>query len=264
MNDMTFWDHLDALRIHLFRCGLVLLMFFCILFVYMPDIFDTVVMGPCFGDFPTYQWMCHMSPSFCDEQFQLEVVNIQLTSPFLIHLKISLLFALTLVLPYVLFELWKFISPALYRSEKVAAIKAFILSTVLFYLGMLLGYLIIFPITLRFLAGYQLSGLIGNQLSFDSYIQTFIWLNLMLGLAFELPVLSILLSKMGLLNKKLLQKYRKHAIVLLVVVSAIVTPTGDPFTLALVSVPLIMLYELSVVLIGKRNYASNSQINDIK
>lgn len=249
MADMTFWDHLDALRKHLFRCGLVLLVLFGIFFAMMPDIFDTVVMGPCFGDFPTYRWMCRMSPAFCDQDFQLAVVNIQLTSPFMVHIKMSLLFALTLGLPYLLFEVWRFIAPALYQSEKSAAIKAFLLSTLLFYLGILLGYFIIFPITLRFLAGYQLSSLIGNQLSFDSYIQTFTWLNFMLGLAFELPVLSVILSKMGLLNKQLLRKYRRHAIVVLVIVSAIVTPTGDPFTLALVSVPLILLYEFSIALI---------------
>jgi len=257
VTEMTFWDHLDELRKVIFRCLGAILIAGIALFTVMPDIFDKVILGPCFGSFPVYQWLATLSQyfsipsSFCDPSFKIKLINIQLTSQFLIHFKISFLLATILIFPYILFEIWHFISPALYLKEKKGFLFAFILGTLLFYIGISISYLFIFPISLRFLAGYQVSQFVVNQLSLDSYISTFTSLNLIMGLVFELPMLAFILSKLGLIKRSFFKRWRRHAIVLLVFLAAVITPTGDPFTLSLVAVPLYLLYELSGLLVKK-------------
>jgi sec-independent protein translocase protein TatC len=148
-----------------------------------------------------------------------------------------------------LFEIWRFISPALYEKEKNSISYSFILGAVLFYAGILISYFLIFPMTLRFLSGYQISEHVVNQLSFDSYISTFVSMNLVMGIIFEMPMLALVLSKLGLINRSFFRKWRRHAIVILVFVAAVITPTGDPFTLTLVALPLHLLYELSALIV---------------
>jgi len=253
--EMTFWDHLDELRRLIFRCLGVVVILATGLFIWMPDLFDQVILGPCFGRFPIYTWFCSLSrfvtlpSSFCDPTFEIGIINIELTSQFLIHIQISLILAAVLMFPYILFELWRFISPALYDKEKKSIRFSFILGALLFYVGILVSYWLIFPITLRFLAGYQISGHVLNQLSLNSYMTTFISLNLIFGLVFEMPMLAMILSKLGLIGRSFFRKWRRHAIVTLVFLAALITPTGDPFTLALVSIPLYLLYELSAILV---------------
>jgi len=223
----------------------------------MPKIFDPVIMAPCFGDFPVYNLFCSLShfitipSSFCDKAFEINIINIQLSSQFLIHIRTSFILAIVVVFPYLLFEIWKFVSPALYEKEKTSISLSFILGAVLFYIGILMGYFLIFPITLRFLAGYQISQHVVNQLSFDSYISTFVSLNLVMGIIFEMPLLALILSKLGLVDRSFFRKWRRHAIVILVIVAAVITPTGDPFTLALVTLPLYLLYEFSALIVRK-------------
>ena len=151
--------------------------------------------------------------------------------------------------PYIFFEIWRFIRPALYANERRGVKKALCIGTVMFFLGVLLGYFMVYPLTLRFLSTYQLSAAIENQISLNSYIDNFMMLVLCMGLAFELPLVTWLLSLLGLVHKSFLRKYRRHALVLIVIISAIITPTGDPFTLTVVSVPLYLLYELSILMI---------------
>jgi sec-independent protein translocase protein TatC len=257
MQEMTFWDHLEELRRMFFRCLGAMLILSVAFFVVMPKLFDSVVMGPCFGDFPVYRWLCPLSSSLipdtglCDSQFRLNIINIKLTSQFMIHVWTSCLFALVVIFPYLLFEIWKFVAPALYEKEKKDFSLAFVLASLLFYAGVAVGYFLVFPITLRFLAGYQITSLVSNQLSLDSYIGSFISMNLIMGLVFELPMLALLLSKLGLIKRSFFSKYRRHAIVVLVILAAIITPTGDPFTLTIVSIPLLALYEFSALLVKK-------------
>ncbi|KAA6314211.1 Sec-independent protein translocase protein TatC, partial [termite gut metagenome] len=153
--------------------------------------------------------------------------------------------ALILTFPYLAFELWRFISPALYADEKKNIKWVFMFGTVMFFLGCFVGYLLVFPMTLRFLAGYQLSDMIKNQISLDSYMDNFLMLIFIMGIVFELPLLSWLLSKLGLLNRSFFKKYRRHAVVALLILAAVITPSGDPFTLSVVFIPLYFLYELS-------------------
>jgi len=167
------------------------------------------------------------------------------------HLSTSGWVAVVLICPYILFEIWRFVAPALYENERKSVRWVFLFGSVMFFVGCFIGYAIIFPMTLRFLYTYTLSDIIHNQVSLDSYLSNFISLILILGLVFELPLISWLLSQFGILKKSFFKNYRRHAIVILVVAAAIITPTGDPFTLSLVFFPLYALYELSILLVKK-------------
>lgn len=257
MQEMTFWDHLEDLRHLLFRVLGVLFAASIAFFVFMPQIFDSVIMAPCFGDFPIYRLFCDITKhftndtTFCDESFQIQIINIRLAAQFMIHMQMSFLLGLVVSFPYLLFEIWRFIAPALYDKEKNSFRMAFSLSSILFYAGVCLSYYLVFPITLRFLAGYQITSLVSNQLSLDSYISNFITLNMLMGLVFELPMLALVLSKLGIVRRRFFRKYRKHAIVVLLILAAVITPTGDPFTLMIVALPLYLLYEISALLVKK-------------
>lgn len=257
MEEMTFWDHLEDLRRLLFRVLGAMLLASIAFFVFMPKLFDSVIMAPCFGDFPIYRLFCDITKqfsgdtTFCDESFHIQIINIKLAAQFMIHMQMSFLLGLIVTFPYLLFEIWRFIAPALYDKEKNGFRMAFSLSSVLFYAGVCLSYFLVFPITLRFLAGYQITSLVSNQVSLDSYISNFITLNLLMGLVFELPMLALVLSKLGIVKRQFFRTYRKHAIVVLLILAAVITPTGDPFTLMIVALPLYILYEISAILVKK-------------
>lgn len=254
---MSFWDHLEELRWTLFRSIIALVVFTIIGFIVMPWLYDRVIMAPCYPDFFLYKYMCHVSkiipffPDFCDQTLTIDIINIKLTSQFFFHISTSFWLALILTCPYLLWEVWRFVSPALYDHEKKSARWVFLFGTIMFFIGCLVGYSIVFPMTLRFLYSYELSTLINNQLSLDSYMDTFLMLIFIMGVVFELPLVSFFLSKVGLLRRSFFKQYRKHAVVALLVLAAIITPTGDPFTLAVVFLPLYILYELSAFLVEK-------------
>ena len=157
-----------------------------------------------------------------------------------------------LVFPYLIYQIWKFVRPALFPQEVRNMRTAFLLGTGMFYVGCAVGYCIVFPFTFRFLVEYQLSASVVNQISLNSYISTFLIMVFIMGAVFELPLLAWILSKLGLVDKDMLKKYRKYAVVALLVLAAVITPTGDPFTLSLVFIPLYLLYELSIALVGRR------------
>lgn len=243
--EMTFWDHLEVMRWSILRVVIVLLLLFVAAFVAMPHIFDSVIMGPASSDFFVYRLL----GGLFSKDFDIEIININVTTPFFTHMKTAFVTALLLAFPYLLFELWKFVAPALYSNEKKGVKSAFLGVALLFYLGCAVAYLIVFPLTFRFLAGYQIGGGIVSQISLDSYMSTFLGIIFVMGLVFELPVLAALLSKLGVLNKGILRKYRRHAIVVLLVLAAVITPTGDPFTLCVVFLPIYTLYELSILIV---------------
>lgn len=250
--EMSFWDHLEELRWMLLRVVIALMVFAIGAFVFMPWFFDNVIMAPAKSDFFLYSFMCKISqsisflPDFCDNQFRVDMVNFDLTAPFFRHLSTSGWVALILICPYILFEFWRFISPALYEHEKKNVRWVFLLGSVMFFIGCIVGYSMIFPMTLRFLYTYTLSDVIHNQVSLDSYMDNFLTLILVMGLVFEMPLISWLLSQIGILKRSFFRNYRRHAIVILLIAAAIITPSGDPFTLSLVFFPLYALYELSI------------------
>lgn len=255
--DKSFWGHLDDLRKVLFKMAGVLVVFMVVFFINMPYIFDNIIMGPCHGDFVLYRFFASVTrlfpafPQFSTEGFEVKVININLATQFFTHLSTSFWLALTFSFPFMLYFLWSFIKPALYDNEIKGARTAFLFGSIMFFVGIAVGYFLIFPITLRFLYEYQLSATIENQLSLNSYMDTFLMLIFLMGLMFELPLLAWTLSAVGFLKRKMLCRYRRHAVVVLLVLAALITPTGDPFTLSLVFLPLYLLYELSILIVRK-------------
>lgn len=261
-DELSFWDHLDVLRHALFRIIGVWMVLGIGFFIAMPSLFDSVILAPCSSDFVFYDWLrwlgqrFELQDEFFTGEFRIKLININLAAPFFIHMSTAFWLSVVVAVPYLLFEVWRFVGPALYPRERRGVIKALCLGTVMFYVGVLTGYFMVYPLTLRFLSGYELSAAIENQISLNSYIDNFMMLVLCMGLAFELPLVTWLLSLLGIVKKQTLRTYRRHAIVAVVVLAAIITPTGDPFTLAIVAIPLYLLYEFSILLIRDGKSAS--------
>lgn len=239
---MTFWDHLEELRGVLLRIVAAVLICAVAAFALKEPLF-AVVLAPGSADFVTYRLLGHVVVL---PPFELKMINVELAQQFLIHVKVSLWAALLMVSPYLIFKLFRYVSPALYAAERRLTLRAVAAGYLLFVGGVLLAYFVIFPMTLRFLAVYQVSPDVPNVISLGSYISVFVMLLLMMGVVFELPVLCWLLGRMGLLHSESMRHYRRHAIVAIVIVSAVITPTGDVFTLSVVSVPIWLLYEVGV------------------
>ena len=222
LEEMSFWDHIDALRGVLVRMVVVLVAVTLGLFFVMPSIFDKVILAPCHGDFVLYRLFEQMTasvpwlPQFTTAGFEVELINIKLASQFFIHMSSSFWLALVLTFPLMLYFLWTFIAPALYPREKRGVKTAFLIGCLMFFIGVAVGYFVVFPVTLRFLADYHVSQLVPNQISLDSYMDTFLMLIFVMG-----------------------------------ALAAIITPTGDPFTLMVVFLPIYLLYEISAYLVPK-------------
>ena len=257
LQEMSFWDHIDALRSVLIRMVVVLVAVMLALFFVMPTIFDAVILAPCHGDFVLYRLFERMTssvpwlPQFTAQGFEVELINIKLASQFFIHMSSSFWLALVLTFPLMLYFLWTFIAPALYPGEKRGVKLAFFIGCVMFFVGVAVGYFVVFPVTLRFLADYHVSQMVPNQISLDSYMDTFLMLIFVMGIIFELPLLAWLMGNLGVLTRSFFTTYRRHAVVVLLVLAALITPTGDPFTLMVVFLPIYLLYELSAFLVPR-------------
>ena len=257
LQEMSFWEHLDVLRGVLIKIAVVLVVLAIVFFALMPTIFDNVILAPCKGDFVLYQLFEKLTagipglPQFTTEGFHVELINIQLASQFFIHMSTSFWLALVFSFPIVIYLRWTFVSPALYEHEKRGIKRAFGFGNLMFFLGVAVGYFVVFPVTLRFLADYHVSAMVPNQISLDSYMDSFLMLIFIMGIIFELPLLAWLLGKIGVLKRSFFKKYRRHAIVVLLILAAFITPTGDPFTLTIVFLPIYFLYELSAWLVKK-------------
>lgn len=255
---MSFWDHVAALRNLLVRAGLLLAALTAVTFALMPRIFDSVILAPCRSDFPLYELFAKVAgrvpgfPDFSIDGFHVELINIKLASQFFVHMSVSFWIALVAAFPIVLAMIWNFVAPGLYSGEKRGMRIAFLLGSIMFYIGVAVGYFLVFPLTLRFLAEYKVSDLIPNQISLDSYIDNFVALILVMGIIFELPLVAWLLGRFGLLTRRFFTEFRRHAIVVLLILAAVVTPTGDPFTLMVVFLPIYMLWEMSALLVPRK------------
>ena len=255
LEEMTFWDHLEALRWMLVRVFSALGIFIIGGFAFIPWIFEHVIMAPIDNQFFLYRWLAKMSetvaimPDDLTRPFHVSIINIRLSSQFFLHMSLSFWLALLITFPYLVYEVWKFICPALYENERKSMRFTFVFGTVMFFIGCVVGYSVVFPLTLRFLYNYQLSASISNQLSLDSYMDNFLMLVFMMGIVFELPLVSMLLGKVGILHRGFFSAYRRHTVVALLVVSAFITPSSDPFTLMAVFTPIYILWELSAFLV---------------
>ncbi|MBR1769874.1 MAG: twin-arginine translocase subunit TatC [Bacteroidales bacterium] len=237
----TFWEHLEDLRGNLIRIGLCLILFFAVSFI-LKDIIFKVVFYPTENDFITYSVLGVKPVKF-------NLISTEITAQMMAHIKTAFVFAIILSSPYIIKSLFSFIAPALYENEKKYSIHILISSYLLFLLGSLVNYFIIFPITLNFLADYKVATQVSTLISLESYTETLLMMTLVFGIIFEIPVLCWLLAKFGLLKYRLMKQYRRHAIVIILIAAAIITPTSDIFTLSIVFLPIWILYEASIIIV---------------
>lgn len=248
---MTFWDHLEALRWTIMRSLIVIVVCMVGLFTFKEFLFDGIVLAPKNSDFITYRLICALGtrlgfPQMCPGDFSLDLININLSGQFFMHMSIAFWLGFIIAFPYVIYEIWKFIRPALYEKEQKQTLRLFVWGGILFFLGVLVSYFLVFPLTLRFLGAYQVSAVVHNQIALSSYISTLTILTLCMGIMFEMPIVIYFLSCLGLVSKAFLRQYRRWAIVIIMILAAIITPTSDPFTMMVVCAPLFLLYEVSI------------------
>ncbi len=248
-----FWWHLDEFRGVLLRILTAAVVCAAVAFCFKEEVFS-VVLAPKSDSFLTYRLLnalCLKLGLPPIDAFEVSLINTGLAQQFIVHMKTTLCVGVVCVSPYILYQLFAFIAPALYASEKRLAVRVVWSSYVMFILGVVVNYFLIFPLTFRFLGTYQVSSDITNLISLDSYMSTLIILSLWLGVMFELPVLAWLLARTGMLHHSTLKTYRRHAIVVILVIAAIITPTSDVVTLLLVSVPIYILYEMSILIVKR-------------
>ena len=256
-DEMSFWDHLDELRAHLIRIILALPVVTIVGLIIIPSIFDSIILAPTSSSFITYRFFekggeyLPFLPDFSADSFSVSILNINMTTQFMTYISSSFAFDVLFCLPYLLYEIWKFVSPALYENETKNIKKAFTFGGIMFNICCLGGYFIVFPLIFRFLITFELSAIIENMLSLDSYMSNFYTLILVMGVVFELPLVFWILSSMGLIYRSFFRIYRRHAIVGSLILAALITPSGDPFSLFVVTIPLYMLWEISAFVVKK-------------
>lgn len=250
--EMSFWGHIDALRGHLFRSSIVVVIISLVLFCFPEFLFDTIIFGPLKEDFPTYKAFCHLSHALnlgddlCFGHYTFKLQSLGLSDQFTSQMWIAFIGGLILGSPYVLWEVWRFIKPALKEKERKASTVFIVSATLLFIIGVCFSYFVIAPLMINFLGNYKVSNMIENNFTFDSYISTVTTLTLSAGLIFELPILVYFLTKFGLMSPEFMRKYRKHAIVVILIVAGVITPSPDVTSQLLVAFPLYFLYEASI------------------
>lgn len=226
----------------LLRCIVVVALFAILAFIFKDEVF-WVIFAPKSPDF---------LPVIFGSSPEVQLINTELTRQFVVHMMTSLYVGIIVAAPYIIFELYRFISPGLYENERRYTTPLVIASYFMFMMGIIFCYFILFPITFRFLANYQVDTSIQNLISLESYIDTLVFLSLAMGIIFEIPILSWLLGRLGILHRAQMQQYRRHAIVVILIIAAIITPTSDVITLSIVSLPMYLLYEVSILLVPRK------------
>lgn len=264
--EMSFFDHLEVLRWHLIRSAVAIVVFTSLAFTYYDFIFDKVIMGPKNPQFWTYRMMCKLAdrfslgPDFCIKDIPFNIINTDMAGQFTLQINSSLLIGLILGFPYLLFEIWRFVKPGLNPNEKNSASGFVFYASLLFILGILFGYYIIAPLSINFLANYTVSSIIQNQITIDSYLSSVATLTLGAGITFELPIVIFVLSKLGIMTPAFMRSTRRYAVVIILIIAAIVTPTPDILTMLTVSFPLFLLYELSIIVSARVDRKRNKDI----
>lgn len=250
--EMSFFDHIDALRGHLFRSAIAIVAMSILAFVNKYILFDVILFGPTRLDFWTYRQLCELSlrlkdtDEYCVKEIGFVLSNISMSGQFTQHLFIAFISGLILAFPYVLWEFWRFIKPALSTKEKNYAKGLVFFSSVLFFAGILFGYFILSPLSITFLGSYKVSDLVSNEINLESYVSFISTLTFATGLIFELPILVYFLSKIGLIGSSWMRKNRRYAVVVILILSAVLTPSPDVASMVMMFVPLYGLYELSI------------------
>lgn len=249
--EMTFLDHLEELRWHIIRSLLAVVVFTIVAFIYGPWIFENIVLAVAKPDFIFYDWMCALGKlvgseeTLCVEEISFTIQSRQMTGQFTMHIASSLFIGVAVAFPYIVWEIWRFVKPGLVSKERRFSRGAVFSISFLFFSGVSFGYFVMSPLAVYFLSSYSLSDMIVNEFDITSYVSTIITLVFGSGLLFQLPVVVYFLTKIGIITPAFMRKYRKHAIVIILIVAAIVTPP-DPFSQTLIAIPLYLLYEFSI------------------
>jgi len=252
-SEMSFFDHIDVLRKHLLRGLLVIVIFTTAAFWYYDFLFNTIIMGPKKPDFWTYRMMCKLvekfpslGTDFCITKINGKIINTEMAGQFTLQINSCIMAGIVLGIPYLLFELWLFIKPALHEIERKSASGFVLFASTLFIIGILFGYYIICPLSINFLTNFSVSPEIENTFTIDSYLSSVATLTIGTGIVFQLPVVIYILSKFGIMTPAFMRASRRYAAVIILIIAAVVTPTPDMITMLVVAFPLFILYELSI------------------
>ena len=250
--EMSFLEHLEALRWHLMRAVIAILTLAIVLFFYREIVFDHFLFAPKHPDFWTYRMLCllsdylNMGDALCIKELPFELINTELSGQFTMHIWVSFVAGFILAAPYVLWEIWRFIKPALHEKERKYSKGVVFFSSLLFFAGVLFGYYVIVPLSINFLGSYQVSSDVKNMIAMDSFVSTVTTITFASGIVFELPIVIYFLTQIGLMTPQFMRTYRKHAMVIILIVAAVITPSPDVTSQLLVAFPLYLLYELSI------------------
>jgi len=265
--EMSFFDHIDVLRKHLLRVAVVVLVFTLGAFYFTDFIFNQIIMGPKNPSFWTYRMMCKLvakfpsiGPEFCITKIDAKIINTEMAGQFTLQLNSCVMVGIILGIPYLLFELWLFVKPALHENERKSASGFVIFASTLFFLGILFGYFIICPLSINFLTNFTVSPDIQNTFTIDSYLSSVMTLTLGAGVIFQLPVIIYILSKVGIMTPAFMRASRRYSTVLILIIAAVVTPTADPYTMMIVAMPLFLLYELSIYISANIEKKKNKEL----
>lgn len=249
--EMSFLDHLEELRWRVVRASIAMLVFMILSFLFIREIFDLVVLAPAKIDFPTFKWMCSLAEltgfnDLCVTELPFKLQSRNMTGQFMMSLTASFVIGLICAFPYLAWELWSFVKPGLKSTERKYSRGAVAAISFLFALGIAFGYYILSPMTIWFLSTYSISDIIVNEFDITSYVSTIASLVLGCGVLFQFPMVVYFLSKIGIVTPELMRKYRKHSVVVILILGAVITPSGDPFSLTVISLPLYILFEISI------------------
>ena len=261
IGDMSFWEHLDVLRSSLIKIAITTVLCSIVAFLFKEEVFS-IILAPQSDTFITYRLLCHIEKWMTGTNhsaFSVQLINTGLAEQFVIHMKASVYIGFLLSSPYTLYLLFHFISPALYENERKYSLRVIGCGYIMFILGILLCYFLIFPLTFRFLGTYQVSDYVVNMITLQSYMETLLMMSVLIGVMFEMPVLCWLLGKLGILSAGFMKRFRKHSVIVILIISAVITPTSDVFTLTLVALPIWLLYEISILIVCKSK--GNKQLN---
>jgi sec-independent protein translocase protein TatC len=254
---MSFWDHLEELRGHIIRPLIAIVVLSIVAFLNRNIIFNDIILAPKSSQFITYRLLCELgqlvhAPSLCVKNLNLDIININMSGQFLTHIYVSVVVGAILSFPYILWEIWRFVQPAMLSNEKKYSRGGLFFSTFLFLIGVVFSYFLIVPVMINFLGTYSVSAEVANQITLSSYIGTMVSMIFAVGIVFELPILVYFLTRIGVITPQFLKKNRKYMVIILLAVAAIITPP-DVFSQMLVFIPLEVLYEVSI-LVSKRVY----------
>ena len=250
---MSFLGHLEALRWHLFRAVIAVMTMAIVFFFFKEFLFDGVLLAPKSPEFLTYKILCsignklNLGDDFCITVIPFSLISTDISAQFTTHMWVAFIAGLVVSFPYVVWEIWRFIKPALSTKEKRYARGIVFYTSFLFMLGILFGYYVITPMTVNFLGNYQVSEQVKNTITLDSFISIVTTMTLITGIVFELPIVVYFLSKVGILTPTFMRTYRRHAVVVILIIAAVITPTSDATTLVMVALPLYVLYEISIL-----------------